>query len=121
MDEEIVKVTEEVENVPEESEKEKKFRISDEDFIMEEIKKGSHFFNLVFMKKVKRRNTGNIEIEPGKPMYGVPFINCINRIIHHKTKKKFEGRTLELKDLLAEYFKLKKELTKLFEDESKSQ
>jgi len=97
-----------------EEEKKNKRRYTDEDFIMEEMKPDSRFFNLVFMKKTKKRDTGKIVEEPGKPMYGVPFLSCINRIIRHKTKKKFEGRSVELQELLDEYFKVKSELSKLF-------
>lgn len=91
-------------------------RISDEDFIMEETKHSSRFFNLAFMKVTKKRS-GDTVIEPGKPMYGVPFFNCVNRIIKHKTKKKFQDRNITLKEYLKEYFKLRKELSELFAHE----
>lgn len=97
----------------EEEIKKVKRRFSDGDFIMEEIKPDSTFFNLVFMKKTKKRS-GEIVIEPGKPSYGVPFTSCINRIIKHKTKKQFENRNIQLSEYLKEYYRLRKELAKLF-------
>lgn len=93
--------------------KETKRRFADGDFIMEEVKPDSRFFNLVFMKKTKKRS-GEVVIEPGKPAYGVPFTNCINRIIRHKTKKQFESRNIQLAEYLREYYRLRKELAKLF-------
>lgn len=91
-------------------EKKAKLRFIDEDFIMEEIKPGSKFYNLVFMKKTKKRSTGEIVVEPGKPLYGVTFFNAVKYIFKHKTKKKFQDRNIKLKEFLNEYHKLKKQL-----------
>ena len=89
-----------------------KVRFQDEDFVMEEVKSGSRFYNLAFMKKTNKRS-GETVIEPGKPMYGIPFWNCVKRIVKHKTKKIFQDRNTKLFDYLKEYFKLRKELAEL--------
>lgn len=89
------------------------FRIQEEDFIMEPVKEGSSFFNLVFMKKTKKRNTGEIVIEPGRPMYGLPLHAALLRIVHHKTSKKLQGRTVQLKEFLVEFQKEFKEMIEL--------
>ena len=44
---------------------------------MEEISPGSRFYNLVFMKKTKKKGTGEIVVEPGKPLYGVAALDLI--------------------------------------------
>ena len=92
-----------------------KLRITDEDFILEEIKPGSQFYNLVFMKKTKKRNTGEVVIEPGKPYYGITFPSAVKYIYKHKTKKKFQDRNLKLEEFLKEFNTLKKELYTLLD------
>lgn len=89
------------------------FRIQEEDFIMEPVKGNPWFYNLVFFKRVKKRDTGEYKYEPKGIMYGLTLTTALNRIAHHKTSKKFQDRTITLKEFLREYQQQYKEMYKL--------
>lgn len=82
-------------------------RIVEEDFIMEPCSLG--LFDLTFLKKVKNEN-GEIEIKKCKPSYGCSLSSCINRIIKHRIRTKFESESLYLLDALKEIIKMEKEI-----------
>lgn len=88
-------------------------KIVEPDFTMEPSSTGSAFYDLTFNKKVKKRDTGKYEIEPGPTLYGLTLSHCLNRIIHHRTAKKWEDENVTLKEFLKEFQKNYKELIKL--------
>lgn len=65
------------------------------------IKESPYFYNVTFYKKVKKRNTGNIEIEPGDTYYGVTKRLAYNLIAHHESYN--EDEEISLKDYIKRY------------------
>lgn len=87
--------------------------IKEPDFVMKLSDETSSRFDLTFMKKVKKRDTGKYEIEPGNTLYGLTLSHCLNKIVHHRTAKKFSEENVTLKDFLKEFQKNYKEIIKL--------
>lgn len=88
-------------------------RIEEKDFFMEPSNETSSFFDLCFMKRVKKRDTGQYAIEPGDKLYGLTLAHCLCRIAHHRTAKKYEEENITLKEFLKEYQKNYKEIIEL--------
>lgn len=88
-------------------------KIVEPDFIMELSDSDSGRYDLTFMKKVKKRDTGKYEIEPGNTLYGLTLSHCLNRIVHHRTAKKYEEDNITLKQFLREFQIQYKEIIKL--------
>lgn len=88
-------------------------KIVEPDFTMELAGSDSDRYDLTFNKKVKKRDTGKFEIEPGNTLYGLTLSHCLNRIAHHRTAKKWEEENITLKEFLKEFNKNYKELIKL--------
>lgn len=88
-------------------------RIQEPDFIMEPVDETSDLFNLVFYKRVKKRSTGNYELELGTPLYGLTLYSALQRIAKHRVIKKYEEANISLKQFLKEYQLAYKEIVKL--------
>lgn len=88
-------------------------KIVEADFIMELSGPDSDRYDLTFMKKVKKRDTGNYEIEPGNTLYGLTLSHCLNKIAHHRTAKKFSEENITLKEFLKEFQANYKDIIKL--------
>ena len=88
-------------------------KIVEPDFIMEPSGPDSNFYDLTFMKRVKKRDTGKIEIEPGNTLYGLTYFHCLNKIAHKRTAKKWEEENVTLKEHIKEFQKNYIELLKL--------
>ena len=88
-------------------------KIVEPDFIMESASSDSERYDLTFMKRVKKRDTGKFEIEPGSTLYGLTLSHALNRIVHHRTAKKWEDENTTLKEFLKEFHKNYKELITL--------
>ena len=103
------------EEVKEKKEKKelKAFTIVEPDFILKPVNEAGYFFDLTFMKRVKKRDTGKIEVEPGETRYGVPIFHAFNAIACHKTLKKFGERNITLKEYLVEFDKIYREIAKM--------
>ena len=91
--------------------------IIEKDFTMTTVSNSSNLFNLCFNKKVKKKDTGKFEIEPGDTLYGLPLSSCLLRIAHHRTAKKYEEENINLFTYLKELTKNQAELIKLVGDE----
>ena len=90
-------------------------KIVEPDFILEPSGSGS-CYDLTFMKRVKKRETGKFEIEPGPPLYGLTLTHALSKIVHHRTAKKWGEDNATLKEFLKELDKNYKELLKLCKD-----
>ena len=88
-------------------------KIVEPDFIMERSGSDSEKYDLTFMKRVKKRDTGKYEIEPGNTLYGLTLSHCLNKIVHKRTAKKWEEDNVTLKEFLVEFQKNYKEIVKL--------
>jgi len=88
-------------------------KIVEPDFTMEPADINSERYNLTFNKRVKKRDTGKFEIEPGNTLYSLTLSHCLNRICHHRTAKKWGEDNTTLKEFLKEFQKNYKELVKL--------
>ena len=88
-------------------------KIVENDFIMEPSDDTGARFDLTFMKRVKKRDSGKYEIEPGPPLYGLTLSSCLNKIAHRRTAKKFAEENLTLKEYLKEFQLNYKEIVKL--------
>lgn len=86
-------------------------RIVEEDFIIEPC--GLGLFDLTFKKKVKDKETGEVQIKNLKPSYGCSLASCIHRVIRYRVNSKFESESTYLLDALKEIIKLDKEIIKL--------
>lgn len=90
-------------------------QIVEEDFIMEPC--GLGLFDLTFKKKVRNKETKEIQIKNFKTAYGCSLASCISRIIKHRIHTKFEGESIYLLDALNEIIKLDKELINICKEE----
>ena len=88
-------------------------KIVEPDFTMELSNNSSNFYDLTFNKRVKKRDTGKYEIEPGPPLYSLTLASCLNKIAHRRTTKKFAEENLTLKEYLKEFQSNYKEIVKL--------
>lgn len=88
-------------------------KIIEPDFTMELVSSDSDRYDLTFNKKVKKRDTGKFEIEPGNTLYGLTLSHCLNRIAHHRTAKKWEEENVTLKEFLKEFQINYREIVKL--------
>lgn len=88
-------------------------KIVEPDFIMEPSGPDSERYDLTFMKKVKKRDTGKFEIEPGNTLYALTFSHCLNKIVHKRTAKKWEEDNVTLKDFMKEFQNNYREIVKL--------
>lgn len=88
-------------------------KITESDFVMEPVSDDSNRFNLWFYKKVKKKETGKFEQELGTPLYGLTLSNCLNKIVHYRTAKKFQEENVSLKTFLKEFQSNYRELVKL--------
>ena len=86
-------------------------RIVEEDFIMEPC--GFGLFNLSFRKKVKNKETGEIEEKKYKPAYGNSLASCVRRIIKNRLHSKFESESPYLLEAMKEIIKLDNDIIKL--------
>lgn len=89
-------------------------RIVEEDFIMKPS--GLGLFDIAFLKKIKDKETGEIQIKPSKVVYGCSLSSCVNRIVRYRFNTKFESESMYLLDALKEIIKLEKEIIKLCKD-----
>ena len=87
--------------------------IVEKDFTLRLADENSARYDLIFNKKVKKRDTGKFEIEPGDPMYGLTLSSALNRIAHHRTAKKYEEENITLKEFLKEFQQNYREIVKL--------
>jgi F0F1-type ATP synthase delta subunit len=88
-------------------------QIVEPDFTMKLSDETSDKFDLTFNKRVKKRDTGKYEIEPGDTLYGLTLVHCLERIAKHRTAKKWQDENITLKEFLKEYQIQHKELVKL--------
>ena len=86
-------------------------RIVEEDFIIEPC--GLGLFDLTLKKKVKDKETGEVQIKNLKPLYGCSLASCINRVVKHRLHSKFESESVYLLDALKEIIKLDEDIIKL--------
>ena len=77
--------------------------IVESDFTMKPCSSDSSRFDLVFNKRVKKRDTGEYAIEPGDPLYGLTLSSALERIAKHRVAKKYEEANISLKEFLKEY------------------
>ena len=92
-------------------------KIVEPDFIMERSGPDSERYDLTFMKRVKKRDTGKYEIEPGNTLYGLTLSHCLNKIAHKRTAKKWEEDNVTLKEFMKELQRNYNELLKLCKEE----
>lgn len=88
-------------------------QIVEKDFILRPSDSDCSSFDLIFMKKVKKRDTGKFEIEPGDPLYGLSLSHALLRIARKRTAKKFEEENITLRQFLQEFHKQHDEIIKL--------
>jgi hypothetical protein len=88
-------------------------QIVEPDFTMKLSNENSGRFDLTFNKRVKKRDTGQFAIEPGDTLYGLTLSHCLNKIVHHRTAKKWGEENISLKDFLKEFQIQYRELVKL--------
>lgn len=87
--------------------------IVEPDFTMTPSSKNTDRYDLVFMKRVKKRDTGKFEIEPGDPLYGLTLSYALRVIAHHRVAKKYEDENISLRTFMKEYLDAYKEIVKL--------
>lgn len=87
--------------------------IVEKDFIIKPSGDDSDFYDLTFMKRVKKRDTGNYEIEPGNTLYGLTLSHCLRKIAKKRTAKKYEEDKITLLEYLKEFQKNYIEIVKL--------
>lgn len=93
-------------------------KIQESDFILEPVSDDSMFYNLIFYKRVKKRDTGQYEIELGNPIYGITLSNALCRIARKRTAVKYAESNIRLFDYLKELNKSYKDILSICKDES---
>ena len=88
-------------------------QIVEPDFTMKFSSDTSDRLDLIFNKRVKKRDTGEYAIEPGEPLYGLTLYSALQRIAKHRTAKKYEDANVSLKEFLKEYQLQYREIVKL--------
>ena len=88
-------------------------KIVEADFIMEPSNETSNLFDLCFIKRVKKRDTGLYALEPGDKMYGLTLSHCLNKIAIRRTTKKYEEQNITLREFLKEFQSNYREIVKL--------
>ena len=88
-------------------------QIVEPDFILKLTNETSDKFDLTFMKRVKKRDTGQYTIEPGDTLYGLTLSHCLERIAKHRTAKKWADENVSLREFLKEYQIQHREIVKL--------
>ena len=84
--------------------------IVEPDFTMKPCSKISNKWDLTFMKRVKKRDTGKFEIEPGDTLYGLTLTDAMKRIAHHRVARKYEEDNITLKQFMKDYLSAYKEV-----------
>ena len=84
--------------------------IHEKDFVMVPSSEGSERYDLRFYKKTKKRETNTFVEELGPPLYGLTLAHCLNKIVHHRTAKKWAEDNITLKEFIKELDKNYKEL-----------
>lgn len=87
--------------------------IIEPDFTMKPSGQDSDRFDLIFNKRVKKRETGEYVTEPGDPLYGLTLSNALCKIASHRVAKKYEEANISLKEFLKEYQIKYREIVKL--------
>ena len=83
-----------------------------EDAVLTPVAEDSPLVDLRFYKNVKKRETGQIERELGSPLYGLTLYSAIKRICIHKLTKRYQDKTIELKQYVNELRKEEETLRK---------
>ena len=80
-----------------EKEKVKSLTIVEKDFIMKPISSTNfYFWDLTFYKRVKKRSTGNYELELGKTLHGLPLKSALAQIAYKRTAERFQESNIRL-------------------------
>jgi len=87
--------------------------IIEKDFIIKPSGSCSDFYDLTFMKRVKKRDTGNYEIEPGDTLYGLTLSHCLTKIAKKRVAKKYEEENISLMTYLKTLQKSYEEIVRL--------
>lgn len=87
--------------------------ITEPDFTMKFSSDNDDRLDLVFNKRVKKRDTGEYVIEPGQPLYGLTLSSALTRIAKHRVAKKYEDANISLKEFLKEYHRQYEEIVRL--------
>lgn len=85
-------------------------RIVEPDFI---LNSSNGFFDLYVYKKVKNKETEEIEVKPCVVAYGCSLASALNRIIKKRVHSRFSSENPCLLDALNEIIKQQKEIIKL--------
>ena len=87
--------------------------IQEPDFTMTPSSKNTDKYDLVFMKRVKKRDTGQYVLEPGDPLYGLTLSHALRLIAHRRVAKKYEDENINLRNFLKEYSQAYNEILNL--------
>ena len=87
--------------------------IRESDFTMVPVSEDSNLLNLTFNKRVKKRDTGKFEIEPGDTLYGLSLSSALIRIAKHRTAKKYAEANITLFEYLKELQSQYREIVRL--------
>lgn len=90
-----------------------KMEIVEKDFKLVPVSDDSSLWNLNFMKRVKKRDTGEYVMELGDTLYGLTLSSALLRIAKHRTAKKYAEDNISLFQFLKDYQKSYKEMVKL--------
>ena len=88
-------------------------KIVEKDFIMKDVSPDSNKWDLCFIKRVKKRDTGEYALEPGDVLYGLTLSSALERIAKHRVAKKYAEENITLREFLKEYQKEHNEIVKL--------
>lgn len=91
-------------------------KIVEPDFILSPC---GNFFDLIFYKKVKDKETGKYKIEPYIAAYGCTLSSALKRIAKHRVKTMYESENPCMIDVLNKILEKEDELVKLCKECSK--
>ena len=85
-------------------------KIVEKDFIL--VADGS-FFDLYFLKKVKNKETGELETKAFRGAYGCTLAGAVKRIINHRRNTIYESESPVLLEYLQKTIELESEIIHL--------
>jgi hypothetical protein len=91
--------------------------ITYEDAVLTPVAEDIPLFDLRFYKNVKKRDTGQVERELGSPLYGLTLYHALKRICSYKMNKKYQEKTIELKQYIKELRQEEEKLRKYLNEQ----
>ena len=89
-------------------------KIVEKDFVA--VNGGGNLFDLVFYKKVKNKETGELETKCSKPIYGITLSSLVKRVCKYRVSSIYENENPVLLDYLNKLLSTENEILNLLKE-----